>query len=52
MKSLASKAALVNVLITDQNLDILCLTKTWIRLNLDRRHMWEVYAVNETTPPG
>ncbi|KAJ8359885.1 hypothetical protein SKAU_G00164100, partial [Synaphobranchus kaupii] len=45
VRSLAPKALLVNKLITDHNLKVLCLTETWLRPG-------EYVALNEASPVG
>lgn len=45
IRSLTTKAALVNEFITDHDFDILCLTETWLKPN-------EFIALNESTPPS
>lgn len=45
IRSLAPKATLVNELITDHQIKILCLTETWLKTD-------EYIALNESTPPG
>ncbi|KAF7640813.1 hypothetical protein LDENG_00012310, partial [Lucifuga dentata] len=45
IRSLSNKAALINELIMDSKLDILCLTETWQQQN-DFLHL------NQATPPG
>ena len=43
IRSLTSKAVNVNVMITDYNLDVLCLTETWLKPN-------DYITLNESTP--
>jgi hypothetical protein len=45
VRSLASKAVLVNELITDHNLDVIGLTETWLKPD-------EFTVLNEASPPG
>ena len=45
IRSLAPKATLVNELITDHQVEILCLTETWLKTD-------EYIALNESAPPG
>ena len=45
LKHIASKAILVNDLISDYNIDICCLTETWLRHE-------EYVSINEATPPS
>uniref|UniRef100_A0AAR2M4G4 Reverse transcriptase domain-containing protein n=1 Tax=Pygocentrus nattereri TaxID=42514 RepID=A0AAR2M4G4_PYGNA len=45
IRSLASKAIIVNEIITDHGFDALCLTETWIRPD-------EYLSLNEATPAG
>lgn len=45
IRSLNSKAALVNELITDYCLNALCLTETWLKVD-------ENLSLNESSPPG
>ncbi|XP_031723968.1 uncharacterized protein LOC116394789 [Anarrhichthys ocellatus] len=44
-RSLSNKGPIINEFITDNNLDILCLTETW------QKHLG-YYALNQTTPTG
>src|SRR4029434_2752726 len=45
IRSLTSKGALINELITDNNIQILFLTETWLKPD-------EFLALNESTPPS
>ena len=45
IRSLAPKATLVNELITNHPVEILCLTETWLKTD-------EYIALNESAPPG
>ena len=45
VKSLTSKAIIVNELITDHNLDVIGLTETWLKPD-------EFTVLNEASPPG
>ena len=45
VRSLTSKAVIVNELITDHNLDVIGLTETWLRPD-------EFTVLNEASPPG
>ena len=45
IRSLAPKATLVNELITDHQVGILCLTETWFKTD-------EYIALNKSAPPG
>ena len=45
IRSLAPKATFVNELITDHQVEILCLTETWLKTD-------EYIALNESAPPG
>ena len=45
IRSLAPKADIVNEIITDKQLSVLCLTETWVKQG-------EYLALNESTPPG
>ncbi|XP_056301953.1 uncharacterized protein LOC130214336 isoform X1 [Danio aesculapii] len=45
IRSLAPKALIINEIITDNNLNALCLTETWLKQN-------DYISLNEATPPG
>jgi hypothetical protein len=45
VRSLTSKAVIVNELITDHNLDVIGLTETWLKPD-------EFTVLNEASPPG
>ncbi len=45
IRSLSTKALIVNEIITDHSLDTLCLTETWLKPD-------EYISLNESTPPG
>ncbi|XP_057184659.1 uncharacterized protein LOC130551130 [Triplophysa rosa] len=45
IRSLNSKAVIVNEMITDNSFDILCLNETWLKPN-------DYYGLNECTPPS
>ena len=45
VRSLSSKAVIVNELITDHNLDVIGLTETWLKPD-------EFTVLNEASPPG
>lgn len=45
IRSLAPKALIINEIITENNLNALCLTETWLKQN-------DYISLNEATPPG
>ncbi len=45
IRSLTSKAVIVNEMITYNSFDVLCLTETWLKTN-------DYFSLNESTPPS
>ncbi|XP_051752902.1 uncharacterized protein LOC127514258 [Ctenopharyngodon idella] len=45
IRSLTPKAVIINEMITDNSLDVICLTETWLKPN-------DYFGLNESCPPG
>ncbi|MGL4905830.1 MAG: endonuclease/exonuclease/phosphatase family protein, partial [Plesiomonas sp.] len=45
IRSLTPKAVIINEIITDNSLDVICLTETWLKPN-------DYFGLNESCPPG